>query len=93
MLTVRGIRMVHGDYHEDDEFDSIQMRKLQLVDSVSSLLERIMRGVKSPNLIWLRWRDCPYSSLPSWIPLKNLRVLQVSGSILETLWQQESQVN
>jgi hypothetical protein len=93
VITVRGIRMVLSGDHDGDEFDGIQMRKLQLVDTEGSLLERILMRVKSPNLIWLCWKECPYSSLPPWILMKNLRVLQVSGYTLETLWQHESQVN
>ena len=55
-------------------------------------MERISRRMEIPEILWLRWRKCPYSSLPSWISMKNLRILEVSGSILETLWQHESQV-
>ena len=90
--SVRRIRMVLSEYHDDEEFDSIQMRKLRLVDTEGSLLERIMKRVKSPALIWLRWKDCPYSSLPSWIPMKSLRVLELFGGAIQTLWKQESQV-
>jgi hypothetical protein len=85
--------MVLSEYHDDDEFEGIRMGRLQLVDTEGPLLECIMKRVKAPNLIWLRWKECPYSSLPSWISMKNLRILQVSGSRLETLWQHESQVN
>ena len=92
VISVRGIRMVLSEYHDDEEFDSIKMRKLRLVDTEGSLLERIMKRVKSPALIWLRWKDCPCSSLPSWIPMKSIRVLELLGGALQTLWQQESQV-
>jgi hypothetical protein len=95
VITVRGIRMVLSDHddNDDDEFESIQMSRLQLVDTEGSLLEPILKRVTSPKLIWLCWKECPYSSLPPWIPMKNLRVLQVSGYTLETLWELESQVN
>ena len=85
--------MVLSKDHDDDDFEGIQMRKLQLVDTEGSLLEPILKRVKLPKLIWLRWKECPFSSLPPWVPLKNLRVLQVSGYRLETLWELESQVN
>jgi hypothetical protein len=91
VITVRGIRMVLSEDHDDDDFEGIQMRKLQLVDTEGSLLKRILMRVKSPNLIWLCWKKCPYSSLPPWISMKNLKVLEVSGDTLETLWQHESQ--
>jgi Leucine-rich repeat (LRR) protein len=61
-------------------------RKLQLLHTEGDLTERILRRARSPNLIWLRWYKCPYSSLPSWIPLKNLRVLELQGNKLESLW-------
>jgi hypothetical protein len=93
VITVRGIRMVLSEDHDDDEFEGIQMMKLQLVDTEGSLLEPILKRVKLSKLIWLRWKECPYSSLPRWIPMKNLRVLQVSGYTLKTLWELESQVN
>eukprot|EP00253_Pinus_taeda_P012479 PITA_12479 len=94
IITVRGIRMVLSECHDDDDdFDSIQMERLHLVDTEGSLLERILKSAKSPNLIWLRWNKCPYSSLPrDLIPMKKLKFLRVSGDKLETLWQQESQL-
>jgi Leucine-rich repeat (LRR) protein len=66
--------------------------KLQLLQTEGHLLERILRRVHSPDLVWLSWRDCPYSNLPSWIPVNNLRVLKVEGKVLKTLWQDRSQV-
>lgn len=71
----------------------VHNEKLQLLDIEGGHLERIFRRVHSPNLVWLRWKDCPYYSLPSSIPMENLRVLQVFGSSLKTLWQGISQVN
>ena len=65
----------------------------QLIGTEGHFLKRILRRVHSPNLRWLYWSDCPYSYLPSWIPMKNLRFLKVSGGALETLWQGKSQVN
>eukprot|EP00253_Pinus_taeda_P005269 PITA_05269 len=64
---------------------------LRILASEYYYVEAILRRVRSPHLIWLRWYKCPYSSLPSWVPLGNLRVLEVRGSRLKTLWQQESQ--
>eukprot|EP00253_Pinus_taeda_P009561 PITA_09561 len=66
-------------------------RNLQLVATEDGNLKSILRRVESPNLKWLRWTDCPYSCLPSWIPMENLRVLEVGGKKLKTLWQAESQ--
>ena len=99
VITVRGIRMVLSEYldneeeFDDEEFDRIQLRRLQLVDTEGILLEHILKSVKFPDLLSLWWKQCPYSSLPSWIPMKKLRVLRVSGSTLQTLWKPESQVN
>ena len=80
VITVQGIRMDPSECHEDDEFESIQMKSLQLIDIEGFLSECIL---KSPNLLWLYWKYCPNSSLPSWIQMKNLRVLQVYRNTLE----------
>jgi hypothetical protein len=82
-------RLYNTRYH----FLGIGAMNLQLLETEGHLLERILRRVHSPNLIWLSWRDCPYTYLPSWIPMKNLRVLKVEGRVLKTLWQGKSQVN
>lgn len=65
---------------------------LQLVATGDGHLKSILRRVESPNLIWLRWNNCPYTCLPSWITMKNTRVLEVSGNKLKRLWRPESQV-
>ena len=72
----------------------ISMRTLQLLDVKDiGLLEPLFGRVKFSNLVWLRWENYPYTSFPSWISMKNLRVQQVVGRNLETLWQRKSQVN
>ena len=93
IITMWGNRMVLVDYHEDNTFDGIQMRRLQLVDVEASLLECSIMTMKSLNLIWIFLNKYPNSSLPSWILIKNLRLLEVSRSTIEILWQDESQVN
>ena len=103
-MPVRGIRMVHNGDDKDDVFDLLDyeiarlkriFRRMRILDTENALLERILRRVELPDVIWLRWEKCPHSSLPSWVPLKNLRFLQVSKSMLNTLWQRggEAQVN
>jgi Leucine-rich repeat (LRR) protein len=71
------------------EFDG--QGELQLVATRGHYLQSMLRGQQSPHLIWLRWYRCPYPSLPSWIPMKNLRVLEVEGRGLNTLWPDEAQ--
>ena len=83
IITVWGNIMVLVDYHEDNAFDGIQMRRLQLVDTGASLLECNIMTVKSLNLIWI----CLNSSLPFWILMNNLRLLQVSGSAAEIFYK------
>eukprot|EP00253_Pinus_taeda_P004329 PITA_04329 len=63
--------------------------KLQLVATEGDDLKSILNRVKSPDLIWLRWSDCPDSCLPPWLLnlMKNVRVLEVSGKKLGTLWR------
>ena len=65
---------------------------LQLPISNDGLLERILTRVHLPKLTWLRWHKCPYSSLPSWMPMENLRVLEVYGGLWTSLWEGEWQV-
>ena len=93
IITMWGNRMVLLDYHEDNAFDGIQMRRLQLVDTEASLLERSIMTIKSLNLICICLNKHPNSSLPSWILMKNLRLLQELRSTVEIFWQDESQVN
>ena len=71
IITEWGNRMVLVYYHEDDAFDSIQMRRLQLVDIEASLLERSIMAMKPLNLIWICLNKHPNSSLPSWILIVN----------------------
>lgn len=73
---------------------SLQMRlkNLRLVAAKGGYLYDILRRVQSPNVIWLHWYECPYSSLPSQLPMENLRVLAVVASVLKILWSQQSQL-
>eukprot|EP00253_Pinus_taeda_P005776 PITA_05776 len=59
---------------------AIKMRALQLLESEGKFVEGIIRRVWSPNLVWLRWSDCPCSSLPTWIRMDQLKVLEVQGT-------------
>nr|ABK24822.1 unknown [Picea sitchensis] len=101
--TVRGIRVVLGDYYDDvyasggmdtlfDALDGIDRRTLELVDTDENAILACILRKPVPSLIWLRWNKCPNLSLPWWIPMGRLRVLQVYGSELKTLWEDESQV-
>lgn len=96
IIDMRGIRLFHSEYKDEDSeqdfFSRYKIGKLQLLD-VEILMEHTLSGVHSPNLIWLRWHECHLSCLPSWIPMKNLWVLEVHGTELKTLWPAESQVN
>lgn len=67
------------------------MRNVQFLDAEGGQLKRILKSVHSSNPIWLRWLKCPYNSLASRVPLQNLRVLELSGSCLQRLWQHISQ--
>lgn len=82
-----------GEYTKVD--DGIRMSSLQFLDAEGDLMERILTNVSSPNLLWLRWTDsisfpCEHYTLPTWVPMENLRVLQIEGHRLKTLWEEES---
>jgi hypothetical protein len=93
--------MVHGacnGHDEDDVFFLIDTGKallqhnlwrLRILDTENALLKHILRRVELPNLIWLHWKKCPHSSLPSWVLMRNLSILRVSESVLNTLCQKE----
>lgn len=87
VFTNRLVKLLHNT-----PFRGVGLRRLQLLDIEGGHLKSVLERVQSPNLIWLRWRGCPDSSLPLWIPMKDLRVLQVRGRVLKTLWHGKSQV-
>lgn len=80
---------VVGSWRHLVRFRGVQ--HLQLVAIEDFYLEHILRRTESPRLTWLRWYKCPYSSLPSWIMMDHLRVLEVVGSRLNKLWTREFQ--
>eukprot|EP00253_Pinus_taeda_P007627 PITA_07627 len=104
---VRGISTVHSQgcqrtqplFRKLKEFAGSRftnyVRELQLIDTEGRFeeerfMKRIFSGAMS--LIWLKWIHFPYSSLPSWISLKNLRVLMIEESKgVQKLWLHESQ--
>lgn len=97
ITEVRGIRMPPDQFtlgcDEGSEMPSdeiFRMRNLQLLETEGNFVKGILSRVRTPNLIWLRWNDCPDSSLPSWIQMDHLRVLEVFGTNLRSLWQSES---
>ena len=63
---------------DDKEFDRIQLRRLQLVDTEGILLERILNSVKSPDLLSLWWKQCPYSS---WEHITNTVETRITGKL------------
>jgi hypothetical protein len=68
------------------------LSRLQLLRAEGYFVERVFSFGELPKLIYLRWENCPNSSLPLSIPIKNLKVLYINGENLKTLWQHESQV-
>jgi len=89
-------------HHDEDDVISVTDTQNALPQSILRTLrilstkgERLLSTMKLPSILWLRWINCPYSSLPSGISMENLRCLTVSGSVLNTLWHGEgkSQVN
>lgn len=70
---------------------STGMWNAQFIDTEGCQLKPILTWLDSPNPIWLRWLNCPNKTLPSRVPLANLRVLELSGCYLERLWLCKSQ--
>lgn len=85
-LPVRGIKNL-----KECSRSVADMSTLQLLSVEGSCVESIFNFAQSAQLIWLCWYNCPYPSLPTWIPTRNLRVLKIKGDELETLWHDESQ--
>nr|ADW94528.1 putative truncated TIR-NBS-LRR protein [Pinus monticola] len=83
-----------GYSDERPSFSRYKMKNLELleIDIGEDHLKCLLEAVDSPNLLWFCWEDCPCSSLPSYIPMENLRVLEVEGSELKKLWQEDVQV-
>lgn len=75
-----------------NNFDFCGILNLQLVAAEGDYLERILRRARAPHIQWIRWYKCTHSSLPSWIPMENLEVLEVEGRKLRVLWERKSQV-
>eukprot|EP01018_Ginkgo_biloba_P012382 Gb_26309 [translate_table: standard] len=44
----------------------------------------------SPQLIYLRWWDCPYESIPPTLQMSHIRVLDVRGGNFVSLWNDQS---
>lgn len=88
---VRGITNFAQCSPSVSDMSDRQLRSLQLL-SAQGCVDKIFRVGQSPQLIWLHWSNCPYSSLPSNMPMENLRVLCIKGSKLNTPWEHISQV-
>lgn len=87
---VRGIRLLRSDV--EVAIPSFPTKRLKLVDTEDTLLERVCGTPDFGEIVWVRWNKYPYTSLPSWLLAQTLRVLQVFGGKLETLWGDDSQV-
>lgn len=62
------------------------------VESILSVLQSPQQVCPPPQLVWLSCRSCPFTSLPSSLPLNKLRVLELKDfSKLETPWQDDYQ--
>lgn len=81
--SVRGITMVQRNFGESFAESAqskkryVDMSRLQLLRANGDCLRNISNVLTYSDLLWLCWNDYPYPSLPSWIPIKNLRVLEL----------------
>eukprot|EP01018_Ginkgo_biloba_P026302 Gb_06234 [translate_table: standard] len=71
---------------------SLRIRGLQLlvVEVDEDCLKGMLNNVEG-NLVWLRWYNCPYKSIPSWLSMEKLRVLELIDGHFETFWCNSSQ--
>lgn len=91
ITQVRGIRVYPG-YTIVGSLEPFGMiSNLHFLEAEGSVVESILTRVRSPKLMWLHWINCPHSSLPPWLPMHDLRVLEVAGKELKILWKCESQ--
>jgi hypothetical protein len=74
---VRGISMVPRNGPEQSFEIPTNMSGLQLLRAESNSVQSIFSVAQSPQLVWLSWSSCPFSTLPSWVSLGNLRVLYI----------------
>lgn len=91
ITQVRGIRMYPGDTIVGSVKPFGMISNLHFLEAEGSVVKSILTKVRSPKLMWLHWINCPHSSLPSWLPMHDLRVLEVAGEELKILWKRESQ--
>eukprot|EP01018_Ginkgo_biloba_P005110 Gb_04247 [translate_table: standard] len=63
----------------------LQMKELRLLLLQGASLEGDLSNL-SNNLLWLRWWDFPYESMPSNLPVKNLHILDLTRGRLITMW-------
>eukprot|EP00253_Pinus_taeda_P011904 PITA_11904 len=86
LSLVGGIR---DSAERDRRVNELRWRAPHLQES--SYVEGVFSVEQPPQLILLRCYNCPDSSFAPNISTKNLRVLHIEGSNLETLWHLESQ--
>ena len=73
----------------------VDINGLHLLRAHGDCLGSISNLLKKSDLLWLHWNDFPNVSLPPWIPLKKLRVLEIRMATgeLKTLWKRKSEVH
>lgn len=90
--SIRVVDMLNGFINFTFNHLFVDMRALQLLRAEGDSLDSISNLLQSDSAVtWVRLDRCPYSSLPPCIPLGNLRVLEVAGGELETLWRSPTQ--
>lgn len=90
--SIRVVDMVNDFINFTFNHLFVDMRALQLLRAEGDSLDSISNLLHSDSAVtWLRLDRCPYSSLPPCIPLGNVRVLEVAGGELETLWPSPTQ--
>eukprot|EP01018_Ginkgo_biloba_P023528 Gb_26264 [translate_table: standard] len=78
----------HSEFHTSS---SVRLRGLQLLVVEDDCVENKL-GELCGDLLWLRWYNCPYNSIPSRLAMEDLRVLDLIDGRFEVLWHDDEEL-
>eukprot|EP01018_Ginkgo_biloba_P023675 Gb_26621 [translate_table: standard] len=91
--NLRGLSLVFGGsvIWNRDRFAFANMKELKLLELGDDCVEGDL-GKLPQELVWLRWRNYPYECMPPNLQINHVRVLDLCGGKLVSLWDDQSQV-